>query len=54
MAAASMTSMTSMPMVWHISANSFASAMFTARKVFSSSLVISAASVEATTCTLRA
>ena len=41
-AAASMTSHTSMPSLLHIMASSFAMPMFTARKVFSSSLTISA------------
>src|SRR5438552_18060511 len=41
-AAASITSQTSIPSLAHIIASSFAIAMLTARKVFSSSFVISA------------
>ena len=47
-----MTSIGSIEKPSLISANSLASAMFTARKVFSYSLVISAASGELTQCTL--
>jgi hypothetical protein len=49
-AAASMTSMTSSSSSRLSSANSLTSAMFTARNVFSSSLVISAASADDTVC----
>ncbi len=51
-AAASITSQTSSPSTSHISAISLTSPMLTARKVFSSSLTISAASVleTGTTC----
>ena len=41
--AASITSHTSMPIRWHMSASSLTMPMFTARKVFSSSFTISAA-----------
>ena len=46
--AASMTSQTSMPMRPHIRASSLTRPMLTARKVFSSSLTISATRVELT------
>ena len=46
--AASITSQTSMPIWRHISASSLTIPMFTARKVFSSSLTISATPVEDT------
>ena len=50
--AASMTSHTSMSILWHISAISLTRPMFTARNVFSSSFTISATRVEltGTTC----
>ena len=48
LAAASMTSHTSMPSLSHMMATSFTRAMLTARKVFSSSLTISAAWVDET------
>ena len=47
-AAASITSHTSMPMRSHISASSFTRPMLTMRKVFSSSFTISATRVELT------
>src|SRR5579875_2270276 len=47
-AALSITSQISMPILWHSSLSSFTSAIFTQRKIFSSSLVISAARVELT------
>ena len=46
--AASITSHTSMSILWHISAISFTRPMFTARNVFSSSFTISATRVELT------
>ena len=46
--AASMTSHTSIFMRWHISASSLTMPMFTERNVFSSSLAISATTVELT------
>ena len=49
--AASMTSHTSMSILWHISASSFTMPMFTARNVFSSSFTISATRVELTLIT---
>ena len=53
--AASITSQTSMSILWHISAISLTRPMFTARNVFSSSLTISATRVEltGTTCSHR-
>ena len=51
-AAASITSQMSMPMRWPSIFNSFTSAMLTQRKIFSRSLVISAACVELTGITL--
>ena len=51
-AAASITSQTSMPMRLHISAISFARPMLIMRKVFSSSLTISATRVELTGTTV--
>ncbi len=51
-AAASITSQTSMPMSWVSMASSFTSAMFTWRNVFSSSFVVSAARAEDTGTTL--
>ena len=50
--AASMTSHTSMPIRWHISAISLTSPMLTARNVFSSSFTISATCVEVTGTTV--
>ena len=47
-AAASMTSQVFMPSLWHMIATSLTRPMLTARKVFSSSLHISAASVDDT------
>ena len=46
--AASITSQTSMPILWDISAISFTRPMLTARNVFSSSFTISATRVEVT------
>src|SRR5205809_6308202 len=46
--AASITSQTSMSILWHINAISLTNPMLTARKVFSSSLTISATRVELT------
>ena len=51
--AASITSQTSMSILWHISAISFTRPMFTARNVFSSSFTISATRVELTGTTRR-
>ncbi len=50
--AASITSQTSMSILWHISAISLTRPMFTARNVFSSSLTISATRVELTGTTV--
>ncbi len=50
--AASITSQTSMSILWHISAISLTSPMFTARNVFSSSFTISATRVELTGTTV--
>jgi len=51
-AAPSMTSHTSRPSFSHMSAISLTRPMFTARNVFSRSLIISAAWVELTGCTV--
>ena len=49
--AASITSQTSRPSAWHMSAISFTSPMFTLRKVFSRSLTISATRADDTATT---